>query len=44
MCFDTINGSWPRLILVAKSIFTLALQRIQVQNEHHFGLRHQYQE
>ena len=31
-----VNGSWPLLVLVAKSIFTLAIERIQAQNEHHF--------
>src|SRR5207248_9249198 len=29
-------GVHPKVILVAKSIFTLAIQRIQAQNEHHF--------
>jgi len=31
-----ILGSWPLLILVAKSIFTLAFRRFQAENVHHF--------
>ncbi len=34
--FGSVIGSFQNLIPVAKSIFTLAIQRIQAHSEHHF--------